>query len=236
VGLNIQVGVLAELTAAGEPEGITHFRDQFARINAFLATKGIRPHHEPGPPASPNSWSTDMFGYGGVHELRRVALHLLAGNGVPAASAGRASEDPLATAYWAEKQFATPTPEAMRSPSHPTPWAFRHLLMHSDCSGYYLPINFRFVLLPPANSGIAVPSGSTCSAAAHAFQARRGNPTRDSVSAAVASSKLIRVRPHRREAPRRRGKWLGVAPAWDTYKRTSQHRVVQPAIYQVQTI
>jgi hypothetical protein len=144
LGLNLQVGILAELTEVGKPEGVAQFRDQFAKINAFLATKGIRPHHEPEQSGHLTSWSIDMFGYGGLHELRRVALHLLAGNGVPAASAGRASNDPLAT-------------EAMRSPSHPTPWAFSHLLVHSDCSGYYLPTNFRFVLLPTANSGIEGP-------------------------------------------------------------------------------
>ncbi len=156
MGLDLSVGILAELRELDEPEGVEHYKQIFERVNRFLSDKRIRPHEEPEHLPKELRWEGSLS-YSAIHELRRVAVHLLYGEPCPAPSESRASEDPLVSAYYAEKKHAKPTPEEMQSHLHPTPWGFKHLLLHSDCEGLYLPKAARFVLF--AKKEYRIPGG-----------------------------------------------------------------------------
>jgi hypothetical protein len=71
MGLSINVGFLADLN--GHEEGAQWFRDDMQRLNQIPISSGLQPHMEleDCPP-----WSADMFGYSGIHYLRRIAAHL----------------------------------------------------------------------------------------------------------------------------------------------------------------
>jgi hypothetical protein len=155
MGLDVHVGILAELHELGEDDGVDHYRDQFQKINSFLAEKKFPTHKEPEILGDTKPWTASLWGYNGLHELRRVAVHLLEGKGPPPPSTDRATKDELLDLYYKEKRFKAPTPPEMMDRSHPTPWGFKHLLLHSDCEGYYLPIHFKFVLFPPSSLEIA---------------------------------------------------------------------------------
>src|SRR5688572_505740 len=67
MGLSLEVGILADLKEH-DPEGAQQFREEFETLNRFLASEGLPPHHEP---ESCEVWSGDMWGYSGLHYLRR---------------------------------------------------------------------------------------------------------------------------------------------------------------------
>ena len=77
----------------------------------------------------------DMWGYGGLHTVRRLAVHL-AETGIlpdPLEEARRAADDPLLNKAYAE------------FPGRPA-GPFDHLIHHSDCEGYYVPVDFGQVI------------------------------------------------------------------------------------------
>ena len=72
-----------------------------------------------------------MFGYGGLHYLRRIAAHLALGKPLPPPGNENADKDPvLYQEYW--ERF-----EAGESLKH------QHLIVHSDAEGYYVPVDFE---------------------------------------------------------------------------------------------
>jgi hypothetical protein len=77
-----------------------------------------------------------MYGYSGLHYLRRIAAHLASGNGLSPPGDDKASDDPILRGLYA--QFRNPS----RSKQ------FQHLIHHSDADGFYLPLAFQDVILP----------------------------------------------------------------------------------------
>ncbi|WP_050779543.1 hypothetical protein [Streptomyces sp. C] len=130
MGLNVVVGVLAD----AEDEYADMVRADFAAIGALLERAGARPWREPdalaGEPAEFESW-----GYSGLHALRRLAVHLAAGEQLPPPleEHHRASADPLLEAVYEALPTAPPGP-------------FDHLVHHSDCEGYYVPVDLDHVI------------------------------------------------------------------------------------------
>lgn len=144
MGLNLSVGYLADLTENDE-EGAEAFREDLGRLNKFLAKAGLAAHREP---EQCEGFSCDMYGYSGLHYLRRIAAHLDLRGELPIPGGKDASKDPVMDEYY---QLATNEKPGFLSRifgPKARPRTFDHLLLHSDAEGYYLPQDFSSVLFP----------------------------------------------------------------------------------------
>ena len=126
MGLAVEVGMLCNLIH-NDPEGADWLRESFNSVNAVLVENKLPPHREPESlPALNNRASILSYPYSFLHHLRRVAAH--------------AAEKP----GWVAKPF----PEADDPSADPvvdkqSAYLESHLLCHSDCEGFYLPILFK---------------------------------------------------------------------------------------------
>jgi hypothetical protein len=78
-----------------------------------------------------------MYGYGGIHYLRRVGAHLALGMPIPLPGDKEAAKDPvLQRDYW--DGFIAG--ERLK---------YQHLIIHSDAEGFYVPIDFEGALVVP---------------------------------------------------------------------------------------
>jgi hypothetical protein len=125
MGLAVEVGVLAYLNDNDE-EGATWLHERFVKVNEVLVENGLPSHVEPEtlPPMN-NRASLKSYPYSFLHYLRRFAAHV--------------SSDP----NWKP----TPVAESEDPADDPvvddeTAMFNSHLLCHSDCEGFYLPIDF----------------------------------------------------------------------------------------------
>jgi hypothetical protein len=153
VGLDVSVGVIADLRT-NDPEGAEHFATYFSAINVALAEAGLPKHVEP---TDCECWSAQMFGYSGLHYLRRIAAHMDAGQPLPPPGDEASSDDPLLAAYFDDVSGRRPgllQRITQRSPRFSR--TFDHLLVHSDAEGFYLPQDFPNVLFADDE---AVPGG-----------------------------------------------------------------------------
>jgi len=145
MGLGLEVGMLADLRVNDE-EGYEHFLSEFRKINQYLQRAGLPQHHEP---EDCEIWSCDMYGYSGLHYLRRLAAHLDLTGEIPAPGDREVLEDPILKRYYRSATRARGN-NLMRfwgfSRVHQR--GFDHLILHSDAEGYYLPIDFADVLFP----------------------------------------------------------------------------------------
>jgi hypothetical protein len=80
---------------AGDTAKLANLQDQFARITQELAAEGFPPHFEPTEPSAGIPWGFQMYGYSGLHYLRRIAAHLSASNVLPPPGDDDAVDDPL---------------------------------------------------------------------------------------------------------------------------------------------
>lgn len=130
MGLAVEVGMLADLVQ-NDPEGADWLRESFDSVNAVLADNKLPPHREPeNLPPLDNRASTLGYPYSFLHHLRRIAAH--------------AAEKP----GWVAKPFpesADPTDDALVDKHSDNMES--HLLCHSDCEGFYLPIQFKEVII-----------------------------------------------------------------------------------------
>ena len=139
MGLNIVVGVLAE--DEDEDEHADLVCEDFAVIRELLDRAGAGQWTEP-ELSEQDVLEGDMWGYSGLHTVRRVAVHL-AGTGTlpdPLEEARGATDDPLLRKAYAELP---------REPGGP----FDHLIRHSDCEGYYVPVDFEQVIVDERLAG-----------------------------------------------------------------------------------
>lgn len=148
MGLSLAVGLLVDLREADE-EGFDHFRQQFEAVNQALKAVNLGPHHEPIEPKDTLPWSGDMWGYSGLHHLRRIAAHQWAGNGLPPPGTVDAAKDAVAEKYY-QRNGEPPASIFKRvfgraSGQRPR---FEHLMFHSDAEGFYLPMDFEMVIFP----------------------------------------------------------------------------------------
>jgi hypothetical protein len=135
MGLNLEVGIIADLLVNDE-EGAEHFSDEFAVLSRYLTSIHLQPHVDP---TDVEVWSSDMYGYSGLHYLRRFAAHIHYTQKLPAPGDENASKDALLTRYCTDFDHSDPR-KAFGS--------FDHLLIHSDAEGYYIPQDFERVLIP----------------------------------------------------------------------------------------
>ena len=155
MGLSLSVGILAEL-AERDAEGYEYHQRQFAQLNHALLAAGLAPHNEPSAPRGRAPWSCAMWGYSGLHYLRRIAAHLWADQPLPPPGTEEDMRDPMRDPYVDRAISLT------YSPTHPA--AAAHLIWHSDAQGYYLPVDFSEVIFP--TDEFKIPGGMIGSAIA----------------------------------------------------------------------
>jgi hypothetical protein len=145
MGLAVAIGSLAELLANDE-EGAEFFREQMVRLSDFLASVGLSPHCEP---ETCDVFSCDMYGYSGIHYLRRIAAHLDLRGILPAPGGPDSSKDEVMEEYYRLAEKSGPGFVGKLFGKKTRQRSFDHLLLHSDAEGYYLPQDFSSVLFPP---------------------------------------------------------------------------------------
>jgi hypothetical protein len=154
MGLDLQVGILADLKENDE-EAYEYYRAQFEALNQCLQAQGLPPHREP---EGCQVWSCQMWGYSGLHYLRRIASCLDLTGELPPPGDDNSSHDPVAEKYYT---LATQGPaqsflgRLLGKKAMPRKARFGHLMLHSDAEGYYLPLNLEEVVFPDPQYRIA---------------------------------------------------------------------------------
>ncbi|GAA3993046.1 hypothetical protein GCM10022247_10390 [Allokutzneria multivorans] len=140
MGLSVATHGFADALAFDEPElvGLDELRDHLRAINELMASEGLPPHHEP----TVHGAATTRDRMGGVpysftHYLRRAYARACEEPDEPLEPVAE-GEDP---AHDAAVEDLSLTFEC-------------HLLCHSDCEGYYVPIDFDDVLFPDDELGL----------------------------------------------------------------------------------
>ncbi|WP_073815842.1 hypothetical protein [Kitasatospora sp. CB01950] len=135
MGLDVMVGALID----AEQDTADWFREECATIRAVLEREGLPGWREP---ETGEQFCDRVWGYSGLHTLRRVAVHLATKGQLPEPleDGRRATDDELLR----EAYFDVPDDP---------PGPFDHLVHHSDCEGYYVPVDFGPVLVDEELSG-----------------------------------------------------------------------------------
>lgn len=149
MGLSLQVGILTSLSG-NDDAGFEHFQGAFERLASFLGANGLPRHVEPRACAA---WSADMLGYSGLHDLRRIAAHMDAGEALPEPARGDSPEtsmDERLSGYYDACEGRRPSWfRRLFGRSVRYQRGFDHLMVHSDAEGFYLPFDFADVLIAP---------------------------------------------------------------------------------------
>ena len=113
---------------AGDPAS---FRATMARLNRELRAAGLPEHREP--EQLEDGFSSAMWGYSGLHFLRRIAAYDALGHPLPDPGPNDLPPDAIVDLYY------------QRAKNDKT-LHYRHLMLHSDAEGFYLPTDFPDVL------------------------------------------------------------------------------------------
>jgi len=156
VGLRIGVGWLARTAEEGDLEELELLREPFDALNAVLAEAGMAPHDEPIEIDDAQILEYQMWGYGGLHAIRRLAAHReIEGRLPPPGRYEDYAGDPiiakLTQAHLDWLNGARPGLLSRLFGGGSRPPRFGHLLFHSDCEGFYLPRDFDPVVFDGGN-------------------------------------------------------------------------------------
>lgn len=150
MGLEVGVGLLGYFLEDEADEQFRPFTEELGALNEVLREAGLPGFSEPsGDGIEPVELSLGPTS--GLQSLRRVAAHAWAGRDVPAPSEEPAEDDRLLARYY-ESHGEAGEAGAPR---------YDHLVLHSDSSGYYVPLDFERVLVPGASSVLAGEVGSS---------------------------------------------------------------------------
>lgn len=141
MGLDIRVGMLAALME-DDPDDAEFHRETLEALNAVLADARAALHHEPESLPDHDRFEAQMWGYGGLHHVRRLAAYLdVTGSLAPVCSYEEATKDPVLLRYY-EACEAYMRPRlgllGLLRPKPPAPRCL-HLMLHSDSEGFYIP-------------------------------------------------------------------------------------------------
>src|SRR5262249_3659514 len=128
MGLALEVGGLADLKEADE-EGFERLKEQFGIVNQVLSGAGLPTHIEP--EELDEGCSCGMYGYSGLHYLRRVAAYLALGRPIPPPGDKNAAKDPVLHGDYYKRFLAG---ERLK---------YRHLIIPSHAERFYVPIDFE---------------------------------------------------------------------------------------------
>jgi hypothetical protein len=131
MGLSVTVAPLAAAIAERNVDAQKALRRDLGRINRLLSKQSLPQHDEPETIVETPDFSP-LIGhpYSWLHRLRRVLAYVRAGQrATPIDSQANPAEDPLLRREYANKRNDS------------------HLIRHSDCSGYYVPVDFQSPLL-----------------------------------------------------------------------------------------
>ncbi|MDN3353030.1 hypothetical protein [Actinomadura sp. DC4] len=173
MGLDVVVGILAD----AEDEDSDVVREDLVVIRELLEEAGAGPWTEPEPDGQKAEW-LDFWGYSSLHTVRRLAVHLVETGSLPEPLNGQsATKDPLLE-------------DAYLEVPGDTAGGFDHLVHHSDCEGYYVPVDFEEVIIDERLTGAYLGSSVRLLAEARAIAAALGlpedlDPGSDEVSAAT---------------------------------------------------
>jgi hypothetical protein len=132
------VGILAD--DDDDDEYTDMVRADFTVIRELLDLAGTGPWDEPELNERDVTWF-EMWGYSGLHTVRRLAVHLAENASLPDPLESRdAADDPLLRKAYADLPG---------DPAGP----FTHLIHHSDCEGYYVPADFEQVIVDERLTG-----------------------------------------------------------------------------------
>ncbi len=171
MGLAIAVGWLA-LAAREEEEDLDLLRRSYDLLNEVLIEAGMERHHEPLDVPDDQIFEAEMWGYGGLHAIRRLAAyHACEGRLPPHAIYEDYPEDPM-TERLNEDLLRNRKPGGWLSRGVLRRWLsrgersgrFEHLMLHSDCEGFYLPRDFEHVIFDravPQREGVGGMVGSS---------------------------------------------------------------------------
>lgn len=129
MGLGLTVGFYVDPDEIDDP----FCREQLDVINRLLGAEGLPLHVEP---ILEEVLDFDMFGYSGLHYLRRLGAYLWKSGKLPEPGDENAADDPVISDY--EDLIGV---DYVHDGTR-----FDHLLWHSDCEGFYVPIEFSDVL------------------------------------------------------------------------------------------
>lgn len=146
MGLAIELNILGQLQETGDDEGKSHFKSEFELVNLALAANGIDAHAEPeGILEFKKMAPFDSFPYAFVHCLRSALAFSRNGGSKERYIKENAAEND-------HNEFVEiEILERLDS----------HVICHSDCEGYYLPIDFEEVIFAEDDYDFA--GGMLCS-------------------------------------------------------------------------
>jgi hypothetical protein len=98
-----------------------------------------------------------MWGYSGLHHLRRIAAHAAFGLPRPDPVAGDAANDSVLKRYYREVTRSPGLMSRLIRLSRGRALGYQHLIVHSDAEGYYVPQDFAEVIFP--DHSLAIPGG-----------------------------------------------------------------------------
>lgn len=153
MGLAIEVGLLARMLSDDE-EGAVWVREELGKLSPYLESCGLRAHTEP---ESCPSFSAELYGYSGLHSLRRVAAYLELRGKLPEPGTQDAAQDSVLAEYFALLEKPALSVFSRLFARKPKARSFDHLIFHSDAEGFYLPQDFEAVLFSPPE--LKIPGG-----------------------------------------------------------------------------
>ncbi len=159
MGLDITVGAWNAFEQ--DPDYLDYLRAEIEKTNHHLREVGLPEHREPIQLNPDKTVSYQMWGYSGLHRLRRLAALLHLGlTPEPITDDTRASEAQELEEYYGLSDdvclqvaksglaavFRPKRTALFSSPSMKGP-NFDHLVHHSDAEGFYLPIDFSPIVV-----------------------------------------------------------------------------------------
>lgn len=138
MGLAVGTHAYADMVERNDPEEVEYLQGQLRALDKLLAGAGLPAHLEPETRGS--ATARDPIGsvpYSFVHYLRRAYAHARQAPSRPLEPLAE-GEDPTDDSAVDELVYLFDS----------------HLLCHSDCEGYYVPVEFDEVLFPDDELGI----------------------------------------------------------------------------------
>ena len=147
------------MLARAEPEERACLQESIDLLNEVLAHAGLQPHHEPDELPSDAVFEAQMMGYSGLHDVRRLAAHHMMTGRLPPPMESRydSADDPMIAEANNRALLGRRRPPAadwlgrLMGRKPPVQPIYFHLLLHSDCEGFYVPQDFDEVIFDDAN-------------------------------------------------------------------------------------